>query len=290
MAFVLQLLLTKYGGIPAIWIGIVLFGLVCVMLVNSDAAKQQKKREGLLEEQTRQNDARREAMRQAFKNVPIPAKPAVRNRKATREERKYLGGGGYPRMSSGEVALAAMKEQQSNSCKPLWAAAGPGMDSSSNTVLKAKEERAQRTLLSESERALSEADAHAARALQASYDRELVKDQDSSYEESLRADQEKKRKNAEEERKNQEAEDRLHEEEKAALLLAQEREKARLELSEEPEVDAKGLIELAFRLPNGSRLNRRFLLTDTMQLVFTFLRCSQEVRLILIDPIFTVSV
>jgi hypothetical protein len=278
----LQLVLqTKIAGIPAPWLALLLIGALCILFVNIDAAVQRRKKEGLVQQRAQQNDARREAMREAFKNSPAPAQKSVlRNRKApssAREERKYLGGGGHPRMSSGEVALLAMKEQESKSARPLWAAAGPGTDSSSNSALKAKEEKAERTLLSESERALSEADARAARALQATFDRELVKDQDQGYEESLRADQDKKREKLKEQDALEE-EEQLLAQQAIAESLALERDQAMLELRDEPAAGADGVVELAFRLPTGGRLSRRFLSSDTMDFVFMFLRCSQEVR------------
>ena len=129
----------------------------------------------------------------------------------------------------------------------------------------------------EAERAQEQADARAARELQAQFDRQLVQGQNSSYEKSLRVDQERKRERAEGESRKEEAQKEERRLQQRQKERESERHRLRQELRAEPEADAEGVVVLAFRLPSGSRLSRRFLESDPLHTVLAFCKQSEQV-------------
>ena len=108
-------------------------------------------------------------------------------------------------------------------------------------------------------------------------ERNLRNSQDEDYQRALEADRKKKR---EKERKEEEAKEKEEQEKlEAALSLSKELEaKAEIErkrktLSEEPKAGS-GVSTFVFRLPDGSRLTRRFSDDEKLGMIFTFLDVS----------------
>ena len=104
--------------------------------------------------------------------------------------------------------------------------------------------------------------------------------QDADFEESLRVDQEKerKRKEVEEEKAKEE---RLKKEKEDAIIRRQEKitwMKSSLltEIPAEPEANGTGSIRIMFKLPNGKRLERRFLNTDPVKYLYYYVFCHDE--------------
>ncbi|XP_048885076.1 FAS-associated factor 2 isoform X1 [Brienomyrus brachyistius] len=108
----------------------------------------------------------------------------------------------------------------------------------------------------------------------------LRQQQDEAYMASLRADQEKERK------KREEQEQKMHEEEMARQnVLAEERRRRTLEvekerksecLPQEPALDDPDSVKIVFRLPNDSRVERRFLFTQSLTVIHDFLFSLKE--------------
>jgi hypothetical protein len=165
--------------------------------------------------------------------------------------------------------------------RALWMASGPGTDVESNIHLHRQQEMRQL-------RASAEAEREAERVLE----REIRAQQDSEYEEAKLMDQLRK-----EEERRQEAEDA----EMVGLILAQEAEEAqrraeaeaelerrRAALPDEPpaaggagagaKADAAAVCSLAFRLPDGSRIQRRFRAAAPLAGVLEFLDLEPAVR------------
>lgn len=103
--------------------------------------------------------------------------------------------------------------------------------------------------------------------------RRIRQEQDEAFLASLAADQEKERKAKEEQqRRQQELEDEQRiQNEKQQRLQEKLRERQRKEqsLAQEPEDNDKAT-KILIRLPNGNRLERRFLLADQLQTVYDF--------------------
>ncbi|XP_050511069.1 FAS-associated factor 2 [Diabrotica virgifera virgifera] len=113
--------------------------------------------------------------------------------------------------------------------------------------------------------------------LEASINRSLRFQQDEAFEESLRADQEKERRR-EQERRAKEEELRKVEEEKLAEQarresLAQEKINSLQRVPPEPEASHPDAVHVVFKLPCGSRLERRFLKSHSLESVFYFVFC-----------------
>uniref|UniRef100_A0A8C9W9P8 FAS-associated factor 2 n=1 Tax=Scleropages formosus TaxID=113540 RepID=A0A8C9W9P8_SCLFO len=108
----------------------------------------------------------------------------------------------------------------------------------------------------------------------------LRQQQDEAYMASLRADQEKDRK------KREEQEQRRHQEEMARQsILAEERRRRTLQeekerksecLPQEPAVDDPDSVKIVFKLPNDSRVERRFLFTQSLTVIHDFLFSLKE--------------
>lgn len=93
-------------------------------------------------------------------------------------------------------------------------------------------------------------------------DRSLRAQQDSEYQASLAMDRAK--------------EESKKEEELQANRKEEAREAKRRRVPAEPEVGAKGVTELVVRLPNNSRLKRRFLDSHTIGDVYDYVECAEE--------------
>ncbi|KNC81942.1 hypothetical protein SARC_05756 [Sphaeroforma arctica JP610] len=104
--------------------------------------------------------------------------------------------------------------------------------------------------------------------------RNLLREQEQAFQESLRADQEKaeqKRTAEEKEREEEERKQReIDEEERVAQELEDLREKNFKALPAEPETGQTETANIVFRLPLGGRLQRRFNLDDSVKHVYDF--------------------
>ncbi|KAJ8945725.1 hypothetical protein NQ314_009087 [Rhamnusium bicolor] len=112
---------------------------------------------------------------------------------------------------------------------------------------------------------------------EASINRSLRSQQDEAFMESLRADQEKERRR-EEQRMAKEAEKRMLEEEARAeeerrQSIAREKIDSISRVPSEPEAAHPDAVHVVFKLPCGSRLERRFLKTHSLERV---LKCRPE--------------
>ncbi|XP_004363824.2 hypothetical protein CAOG_02985 [Capsaspora owczarzaki ATCC 30864] len=124
-------------------------------------------------------------------------------------------------------------------------------------------------------------DAHGAELIVARNERQeraqsqLLRDeQDAAYQQSLAADQEKaRRRQAEQERlrAQEEAEaQQARAEEEAIVARERAREDKKRVLAAEPAPNTPGTTRIVLQLPTGSRLERRFYVDDTLQLVHDF--------------------
>jgi len=99
----------------------------------------------------------------------------------------------------------------------------------------------------------------------------LREQQDREYHETLEADRRREERAREEERKKQEEEKRLQEEQEAEQRrleeLASNREKKKEALAEQPD-KGPGVTSIVLRLPDGTRVDRRFHVSDTLGKVF----------------------
>ncbi|XP_019872029.1 FAS-associated factor 2 [Aethina tumida] len=116
--------------------------------------------------------------------------------------------------------------------------------------------------------------------VEASINRSLRQHQDEAFMESLRADQEKERRR-EEQRRQEEAERLRIEEEKKAeearrLSIKKEKIESVHKVPEEPDSSHPDVVHVVFKLPCGSRLDRRFLKTHSLEHVFYFVFCHPE--------------
>lgn len=104
--------------------------------------------------------------------------------------------------------------------------------------------------------------------------------QDVAFEESLRQDQEKERKKREAEEKKAEEERLVKEQEEAEGRRKDEviqlKTTLKAALPEEPETDNSDALRIMFKLPNGSRLDRRFLKSDPVKYLYFYVFASEE--------------
>ncbi|KAK4306942.1 hypothetical protein Pmani_021265 [Petrolisthes manimaculis] len=104
--------------------------------------------------------------------------------------------------------------------------------------------------------------------------------QDEDYQMSLRADQEKERRKQQEreeaERKVEEErkieEERQREEDNIKRLKVEWQER----IPQEPEEGAEGVIHISVKLPQGTRLERRFLDTDSLDALYYYIFCHPD--------------
>lgn len=108
----------------------------------------------------------------------------------------------------------------------------------------------------------------------------LRQQQDEAYLQSLRADQEKERKRREkQEQKRREEEEvqlRLQAEERKKRNLQEEKERRSECLPAEPESDHPDSLKIIFKLPNDTRVERRFLFTQSLSVIHDFLFSLKE--------------
>ncbi|XP_063244113.1 FAS-associated factor 2 [Bacillus rossius redtenbacheri] len=128
----------------------------------------------------------------------------------------------------------------------------------------------------------NEASLVAARAdrVERSFNQTLRQQQDEAYLESLQADQEKERRRTEE-RERREGEERLRqEEERAEQDRKEEIHKQKVEyltrIPEEPSPNDANAVHIVIKLPNGLRLERRFLQTDSLEALYYYVFCHPE--------------
>ncbi|XP_055386441.1 FAS-associated factor 2 [Condylostylus longicornis] len=105
----------------------------------------------------------------------------------------------------------------------------------------------------------------------------LRQQQDEAYELSLKADQEKERRKEQEKeecRKAQEAEEaRIRAEQEKKDEIARLKIELATRVPSEPPKDSPDAIHVVFKLPNGARIERRFLNTDSLIDVYYYIFC-----------------
>ena len=101
--------------------------------------------------------------------------------------------------------------------------------------------------------------------------RQIRMEQDRAFHASLRADQEKEAvKRREEEEKKRKLQEEVDQKRKEVERKEQMLAKIQAELSEEPEGPAEDVVNVMIRLPDGSRLSRKFLKQSPVRLLFHF--------------------
>ncbi|KAK6475694.1 FAS-associated factor 2 isoform X2 [Huso huso] len=104
--------------------------------------------------------------------------------------------------------------------------------------------------------------------------------QDEAYLASLRADQEKDRKKKEEEEQKRRQEEVARQivlaEERRQQTLQEEKERRSESLPPEPSPDNPDSVKIVFKLPNDSRVERRFLFTQSLTVIHDFLFSLKE--------------
>ncbi|CAH0564151.1 unnamed protein product [Brassicogethes aeneus] len=107
-----------------------------------------------------------------------------------------------------------------------------------------------------------------------SINRSLRAHQDEAFQESLRADQEKERKREELRRREEDERRRAEEEEQAEhqrrLSIRKEKIESITRVPDEPDSTNPDAVHVVFKLPCGSRLDRRFLKSHSLEHVFYF--------------------
>lgn len=105
----------------------------------------------------------------------------------------------------------------------------------------------------------------------------LRQQQDEAYLQSLRADEEKERMRQLEREKEREAEEALEREKQEVEKRKEEIAQLKLDMTEqidsEPPADAANVISVVFKLPNGARIERRFLQSNSLIDVSNYLFC-----------------
>ncbi|UYV61487.1 FAF2 [Cordylochernes scorpioides] len=108
----------------------------------------------------------------------------------------------------------------------------------------------------------------------------LRQQQDEAYQASLRADQEKARKRRELREQEEailrrEQEERMNEERKKEELQKKKESLSRL-LTPEPHSSETNVIRIVIKLPNGTRLERKFKPSDSIKHLYYFILCHEE--------------
>ncbi|KAM5171186.1 FAS-associated factor 2 isoform 2-T2 [Mantella aurantiaca] len=108
----------------------------------------------------------------------------------------------------------------------------------------------------------------------------LRQQQDEAYLASLRADQEKDRKKREkqEQKRREEEEEQLRQlaEERKKRTLQEEKERRSEGLPAEPQPDHPDGVKIIFKMPNDTRVERRFLFTQSLSVIHDFLFSLKE--------------
>ncbi|KPM08746.1 FAS-associated factor 2-B-like protein [Sarcoptes scabiei] len=104
--------------------------------------------------------------------------------------------------------------------------------------------------------------------------------QDAAFEESLKADQAKDRKKREEKEQRELLErikeEKFREESQRKEKLLRMKTTLLDHLKTEPDSDDQNSLKIMFKLPNGTRLARRFLRDDPIKLLYYFVYCKEE--------------
>ena len=111
-------------------------------------------------------------------------------------------------------------------------------------------------------------------------DREIRNQQEAEYAETLRRDQEREEKaRVEAERERREAEEkemaRREELEKKDQIVRLKIELAN-KIPEEPEAGSEDVVRILIKLPGGQRLERRFLLSHSLEHIYYFVFCHPD--------------
>ncbi|KAI5749111.1 hypothetical protein M8J76_004728 [Diaphorina citri] len=119
-----------------------------------------------------------------------------------------------------------------------------------------------------------------AERIERSFNQSLRAQQDEDYLESLRQDQEKERLKQEQRQKEKDEEDRLRrirelEEEKRNNIRQKKMDLIGV-VPEEPSPDDTEAVKIVFKMPNGKRLERRFLNTNSVNDVYIFIFCHPD--------------
>ncbi|KAI2657035.1 FAS-associated factor 2 [Labeo rohita] len=108
----------------------------------------------------------------------------------------------------------------------------------------------------------------------------LRQQQDEAYLASLRADQEKDRKKREEQEQKRQEEEKVRQsvlaEERRRRTLEEEKERKSECLPPEPPLDDPDSVKIVFKLPNDTRVERRFLFSQSLTVIHDFLFSLKE--------------
>lgn len=103
--------------------------------------------------------------------------------------------------------------------------------------------------------------------------------QDEAFEESLKADQEKERRKREEREKIEQKErlerQKQQAEEERKQRISDMKKTLLADISPEPDPDRSNAWRIMFKLPNGTRLERRFLCTDPVKYLYYYVFCKE---------------
>ncbi|XP_067623437.1 FAS-associated factor 2 [Eurosta solidaginis] len=134
--------------------------------------------------------------------------------------------------------------------------------------------RRMQTVISANEIWLSQARAD---RLERNFTQTLRQQQDEAYQLSLRADEEKERRRQMERDAERQAQQAIERERAEEERRKEDIARLKVELAErvpkEPPADTKDVISVVFKLPNGARLERRFLNTNSLTDVYNYLFC-----------------
>uniref|UniRef100_T1JCR2 UBX domain-containing protein n=1 Tax=Strigamia maritima TaxID=126957 RepID=T1JCR2_STRMM len=134
-----------------------------------------------------------------------------------------------------------------------------------------------RQVLSENEGSLiaARADRH-----ERNLNQTIRQQQDEAYLESLKADQEKEKRKREEQEKKEKIEQDVRDQQMAAERKREEISRLKVELAylipQEPPLNHPDCIRIVIKLPNGTRLERRFLKTCSLKVLYYYVFCHPD--------------
>merc|ERR1719242_2168335 len=109
-------------------------------------------------------------------------------------------------------------------------------------------------------------------------DREIRNQQEAEYEETLRRDQEREERGREQEERETLRRAELEKKDKIVRLKIELANK----IPEEPEASGEDVVRILIKLPGGQRLERRFLLSHSLEHIYYFVSVTRTVRMSLI--------
>lgn len=119
-----------------------------------------------------------------------------------------------------------------------------------------------------------------AERLERSLNQTIRQQQDEAYLESLKADQEKEKRKMEERRQRDEEEMQKQQKELQAQRKREEIQHLKVELADqvpnEPSADAVNTIHVVIKLPEGTRLERRFMRNHSLKYLYYFVFCHDQ--------------